>query len=93
MIKWNKEKEVLLKCTRNIDIHEAASLIDDGQFLKIEEVPSQENHPEQLMFLLLLNDYVHCVPFVIEDNGDIFIKTIFPNRRKNKLWKRGKLYE
>lgn len=89
MIRWNAEKASWLRRERDIDMAEIARLIESEQFLAIEKVPSQVNHPEQLMFVVLLNDYVCCVPFVIESTGDIFIKTVFPSRRLNAKYNRG----
>ena len=35
--------------------------------------------------------YVWLVPFVQEENGDIFLKTLYPSRKYTKLYKEGKL--
>lgn len=89
MIRWNAEKALWLRRERNVDMTEVARLIENEQFLAIEKVPSQDNHPEQLMFVISLNNYAYCVPFVIEATGDIFIKTVFPSRKLNAKYNRG----
>lgn len=94
MIKWNKEKAFWLQRERNINMPKVAQIIENELFLAIEKVPSQDNHPEQKMFVILLNGYVHCVPFVIDEAGDIFIKTVFPSRKLNaKYNNQGENYE
>lgn len=65
---------------RGVDINEVAKIIENEEYMDIEKVKNQVGHPDQLMFIIMLNGYAHCVPFVIEATGDIFIKTVFPSR-------------
>jgi len=61
-------------------------LIREDRF-RMEMVPSQENHSGQRMFIVKLDGYTCCVPFVKMDNGDIFIKTAFQSRVYHKKYK------
>jgi uncharacterized DUF497 family protein len=82
MIEWNKEKAEWLLSERGIDIKRIEHAIKSGDYTTAI-VPNQEDHPEQEMFLVELDDYIHCVPFV--KNGDtIFIKTVFRSRKLQK---------
>jgi hypothetical protein len=38
------------------------------------------NHPDQKMYVLNIDGYAVCVPFV-ESKSEIFLKTIFPSRK------------
>lgn len=87
MIRWNEEKAAWLQKERGIKMPEVAQIIKNEQFLAIEKVPSQDNHPGQMMFIILLNGYIYCAPFVIEETGNIFIKTVFPSRKLNAKYK------
>lgn len=80
MFKWNFDKEVFLKQERNIDFFEITRLIESGEYF-IVDVKNQVGHPNQKMYVVNLNGYPTCVPFVEEPNGDIFLKTAFQNRR------------
>jgi uncharacterized DUF497 family protein len=79
MIEWNKQKAEWLLSERDIDIEKIVDEIKSGRYT-IVMVPNQDDHPEQEMFLVDINDYIHCVPFV--KTGDkIFIKTVFRSRK------------
>lgn len=95
MIRWNDEKAEWLQKRRGIDVVEVARLIEKEKFVAIEKVPSQNNHPGQMMFVVLLDGYAHCVPFVIEDDGNVFIKTVFASRKLNAKYNnnKGESYE
>ena len=36
------------------------------------------------MYVVLLNDYVYLVPFIENNDGTVFLKTIFPSRKAKK---------
>lgn len=80
MIRWSDEKAEKLKAARKIDIKEIAKMIESENFVAIEKVKNQEGHPNQMMFIVIFKGYAHCVPFVVEENGDIFLKTVFKSR-------------
>lgn len=81
IIKWNEEKNVKLKSERGIGFEMILSLIEDGNILDIRDNP---NYPNQKYLFCVVSDYVCCVPFV-ETDDEIFLKTIFPSRKFNKL--------
>lgn len=87
-IKWNEEKAVKLLAERGIDLVDVADAILSGKFA-IRPVENQERHPGQRMFVVVIDDYAVCAPFVDEPNGDIFLKTAFRSRKWNErrpLW-------
>ena len=69
---------------RNIDIDEIIELIIDKKYLDILEYPKRGN---QQIFILSYKDYIHVVPFVVDKNNDIVIKTVFPSRNFHKIYK------
>ena len=83
-IRWNKEKSALLKETRGIGFETIESLLENGDVLDIIMHPTL---PHQKMFLFDIDDYVVTVPFV-ESDTEIFLKTLFHNRKINKQYKR-----
>ena len=80
IVRWNAEKARLIKDTRHIDFDRIALMIGEKEFLGILKVPSQDN---QNMFVLEYDDYIVCVPFV-ENEHEIFIKTVYRNRKLMK---------
>ena len=82
MIDWNKEKSERLLSERGIDMERIASAIKMGNY-KTAVVPNQDDHPDQEMFLIEIDDYIHCAPF-IKTGEKIFIKTVFRSRKLQK---------
>jgi hypothetical protein len=88
MIKWDIEKDRWLRKTRGISFQEIADRILSGDYIDILKNPA---HAGQEVFVLKIRNYVWAVPFVIEDDESIFLKTAYPSR---KLFRRyGGLYE
>ena len=81
-IRWSDEKSTNLrddKTRLGISFEECAEAIEDERLLDVIKNPSR-NHPAQYMFVINVNNYAYCVPFV-ENEVEIFLKTVFPNRR------------
>jgi hypothetical protein len=81
-IGWNIEKAKLLESNvtrRNLTFERCVIAIQDNRILDIILNPST-NHPHQLMYVLEIDNYAVCVPF-IETDDEIFLKTVFPNRK------------
>jgi len=85
-INWNKEKAEQLRndVTRNnVGFERCTVAIENGDILAVIDNPTRSN---QRMFILNIEDYAYVVPF-IETEEEIFLKTVFPNRKKTKLYK------
>lgn len=84
MIIYDDKKAQILKLERNIDIDEIVELIIDKKYLAILEHPKRGG---QQIFILSYKDYIHVVPFVVDKNNNIIIKTVFPSRNFHKIYK------
>ena len=84
--KWNIEKNQVLKEDRGVCFEDVLAQIYDDKVLDIIKHPNTEKYPNQKMYIVLLQNYVHMVPFV-KENGEIFLKTIVPSRKMNKKYK------
>ena len=87
-ITWNKEKNDELKKKRNISFEIISYLIETKQILDIIKHPDEDKYPNQRIFVVLYNNYVYLVPFV-EDEAQIFLKTIIPSRKATKKYLKG----
>lgn len=85
--RWNPEKNELLLRERGIGFEEVIELIGEGFLLRVLEHPNRTKYPNQRMFEIDVQGYVHLVPFV-EDEEQIFLKTIFPSRKATKARRR-----
>ena len=82
-ILWNEEKNQLLKLQRNIDFEQVLVELEKGNILGRKAHPNSDKFPNQEIFIVRLNGYICYVPFV-ENDKEIFLKTIIPSRKLNK---------
>jgi hypothetical protein len=80
---WNDEKNELLKQLRRVLFEQVVLAIASGDFVDRLKHPNPQNYPNQMVFLVQIEDYIYSVPFV-EDDEKVFLKTIIPNRRATK---------
>jgi hypothetical protein len=86
-ISWNADKALVLlndPSRGNVSFEECAVAIEDGRLLAIVANPSQ-NHLDQKMFVIKIENYAYCVPFV-ESADEVFLKTIFPSRKYTSIY-------
>lgn len=86
MFKYNPEKNIKLIKERGIGFDDVVFRIEHGGLLDVLEQPKVSKYNGQLMFVVNINNYAYVVPFVIEDNGDFFLKTVFPSRKMTKRY-------
>lgn len=87
-LRWSHEKNEVLKRMRGISFEEAAYHIEHDDVLDVRKHPDQERYPHQQIFIIELADYVCLVPFV-ENEDEIFLKTIIPSRKARKEFRNG----
>ena len=80
MIIWDEDKSLKLQIERGISFEQIAEIILRKEYLDILENPSRS---DQQIFVIKLNDYIHSVPFTIDDQSNIILKTAFPSRKLN----------
>jgi len=86
---WNKEKNILLKKTRNVSFEQMVMHIKNGDLLDIIKHPNSEKYSNQKILVINVNNYIYTVPF-LEKNDERFLKTIIPNRQFTKKYIGGK---
>ncbi len=84
LIKWNEEKNIKLKLIRGISFEDVEEAILNKNFHRIEIHPDQEKYPDQKKLFVEIDNYIYVVPF-IENEDEIFFKTIYPSRKDTKL--------
>jgi uncharacterized DUF497 family protein len=85
---WNEEKNELLKEERQISFEDVVFYIEQGFLLDVLEHPNQKKYQGQKIFVVEIDDYAYLVPF-IEDEREIFLKTIIPSRKATKKYLKG----
>ena len=86
---WNDEKNKLLKRLRGVSFEQIELAIASGDLIDRLKHSNSEKYPNQMVFLVKIEDYIYSVPFV-EDDEKVFLKTIIPNRKATKRHLGGK---
>ncbi len=82
---WNSEKNELLKKERGVSFEEVVLNIQLGFEVDVFEHPNQDRYPDQRISVVLIEGYAYLIPYV-EDDDEIFLKTIIPSRKATKLY-------
>ena len=82
-IVWDEGKNKKLKDTRGVSFEDVAQLILDKKYLAVLENPAR---PGQMVFLVSYKAYTYAVPFVIDKEDNIVLKTVFPSRKFHKMY-------
>jgi uncharacterized DUF497 family protein len=88
MFVWNDEKNQKLQLERGISFELVVSQIEAGRILDILEHPDQDRYPGQRLIVLDIDGYAFLVPFV-ENEKEIFLKTVIPSRKATKQYLKG----
>ena len=84
--RWDEAKNEILKEERNISFDEVIEAIEFGGLLDNINHPNQEKYGHQNILVVEINSYAYYVPYVIEENGSYFLKTIYKNRKARKQY-------
>ena len=85
---WNEDKNRLLKAKRGVSFEEVSAAIASGAILDVVEHPNPDRYPNQRILIIQLHAYAWLVPF-LEDDDEIFLKTIIPSRKATKQYLEG----
>ncbi len=77
---WNPEKNETLKRERSISFEQIVFHLSQGDVWKTADHPNQDQYPEQKLYFVNVEGYIHVVPHVVEDKY-VFLKTIIPSRK------------
>ncbi len=80
---WDEGKNKTLKLERNLSFEIFADLILDKKYLDILENPARK---DQMIFIVEYKEYTYVVPFIIDDEDNIVLKTVFPSRKFHKIF-------
>ena len=80
---YDKNKAEKLLRERNIDLAKVEKILMlDGPV----EIISNKARQGQHVFLVKYDGYIHAVPFLVNSEGVIIIKTAYPSRKYNKIY-------
>ncbi|MDQ6978430.1 MAG: BrnT family toxin [Ghiorsea sp.] len=88
-INWNPDKNRKLIEERDISFEEIVFSLQSGCLLDDVLHPNQEKYAHQRVFIVAIDDYAYLVPYV-ENDEEIFLKTVVPSRKATKQYLGGK---
>lgn len=86
---FSPEKNHKLIEERGISFEEIISAIENDQILDIVEHPNPEKYENQKIYVVAAREYVYLVPFVADEAGNVFLKTIIPSRKAKQRYEEG----
>lgn len=90
IVQFDKEKAAKVLEKHGVDMDAVRDEILEGRF-DVDEVRNQTGHPGQKMFVVVLDGYAVCVPYVVDADGSFFLKTAFRNRIYQRRYENGEL--
>jgi hypothetical protein len=81
--RWNHEKNEQLKAERDISFEEIVLAIEGHGLLDVLRHSNPGRYSNQRVFVVVVDDYAHLVPFV-EEAEYYFLKTIIPSRKATR---------
>ena len=84
-LNWNRDKNQSLKEERGITFDDVIQSIEQGNLIDVIKHYNSKKYPNQRIFIVEIDSYVYLVPFV-ENESEIFLKTIIPSRKMTKKY-------
>lgn len=89
VFRWDNEKNEILKKNRGVCFEQVVLIMERGEVLDTIEHPNHERYPGQKIAVVMIDTYLYLVPYV-EENEEIFLKTIIPSRKATNKYVRTK---
>ena len=83
---FSPTKNSWLIANRGISFEEVIAAILNGDLLDVIDHPNKAEYAHQKMYVVHARDYIYVVPFVNQDDGAVFLKTIIPSRKAKKMY-------
>ena len=77
---YDEKKNQILFDTRGLTFEQAIEIISQEGVLLDFQHPNFEKFPNQRIMVISINDYPHCIPYIM-DGEKFVLKTIFKDRR------------
>jgi hypothetical protein len=85
---FDPQKNTWLISERGITFEQIIVLIESNKLIQVLELPNAKRYPNQLLYEVDVDGYVHLVP-VIREPHTLFLKTIYPSRKATRKRRKG----
>ncbi len=86
---WNTKKNQVLIEEREISFERVVAAIEQGHVVDVVDHPNQQKYPGQSIYIVEIDRYIYLVPFVPDEHGNRFLKTIIPSRKATRDYLQG----
>jgi uncharacterized DUF497 family protein len=80
---WDEEKGEKLRKERGVCFEETVERIVTNEILDVLEHRTRKNRK---IFVIALEGRIHAVSFLWDEDGNIFLKTIYPSRKLQRRY-------
>lgn len=80
---WDEKKDAWLVKTRGISFVDFVETILNKEYLDIVE---NKTRPDQMIFICRFKDYTYCIPFLLNNDSEFVLKTIYPSRKYHQIY-------
>jgi uncharacterized DUF497 family protein len=87
-INWNAEKNQWLMSERGVSFEDVLFALQSERLLDDLVHPNKNKYPNQRMLVVEIDTYAWLVPYV-ENDDEIFLKSIIPSRKATKPYLKG----
>ena len=84
-INWSPDKNRKLIEERGISFEDIVFSLQSGCLLDDVVHPNKAKYSNQRILIVAIDDYAYLVPYV-ENDEEIFLKTVIPSRKATKLY-------
>lgn len=88
VLNWDDDKSKKLKEERGLSFEDIVFYIEKHYILDDYQHPNKTKYMNQRIMILNINSYAYIVPY-IENDEEIFLKTIIPSRKATKIYFKG----
>lgn len=82
---WDDAKNEWLRLNRGLSFDDVVYHITHGGLLDDIQHPNHQLHPDQRLYVVLIDDYVYLVPFFRTGNTES-LRTIYPSRKYTRAY-------
>lgn len=84
-INWNAEKNQMLMSQRGLSFEDAVFALQANRLLDDLKHPNSDKYPNQRILIIEIDGYACLVPY-IENDQEIFLKTVIPGRKATQKY-------
>jgi hypothetical protein len=85
---FNPQKNAWLIRERGMSFEQIIALIEGSKLIQVLEHRNAKRYPNQLLYEVDVDGYVHVVP-AVREGRILFLKTIYPSRKATRKRKKG----